>query len=97
MGTPIMGADSYTLKYTAFAMAGGNLTVNAKIGQTMSPYTADFSTNDNVTAGPTPFTHMFTPSSGDDPSAGIAFTIPQTGNVTSATTVCFQNVSLIQN
>jgi hypothetical protein len=97
MGTPILAADSYTLKYTAFAMTGGNLTVNAKIGQTMSPYTADYSTNDNVTAGPTPFTHTFTPSSGDDSSAGIAFMIPQTGNVTGPTTVCFQNVSLVQN
>jgi len=99
-GLALSGANSYTLTYTAFSMSGGNVPVDAKVGQTMQPYTADFETAmgaaDPVTATPTPFTHTFTPMY-SDPSAGIAFMIPQTGNVTAATTVCFEKVSLVQN
>jgi hypothetical protein len=100
-GLSLAGADSYTLTYTAFSMTGGNVSVDAKVGQTMSPYMADFETmmgeGDPVTAAPTKFTHTFTPNY-SDPSAGIAFAIPQApNNATAATTVCFENVSLVQN
>ena len=98
-GASLLGADTYTLAYTAFSMTGGNVTIDAKVGQTMQPFTADFETTgagDAVTAAPTPFTHTFTPNY-SDPSAGIAFTIPQTGNVNATTTVCFEKVSLAQN
>jgi len=102
-GTPIVAADSYTLEYTAFTMTGGNVSIDAKVGQTSGQYLSDFETGggtmnpDPVTPTATPFTHTFNPENGDDPSAGIAFMIPQTGTVTAATIVCFQNVSLIQN
>jgi hypothetical protein len=99
-GLSLSGANSYTLTYTAFSMTGGNVSVDAKVGQTMQPYTADFETaagsGDAVAAAPKKFTHMFTPMY-SDPSAGIAFAVPQTGNVSAATTVCFEDVSLVQN
>jgi hypothetical protein len=98
-GLSLSGSASYTLEYTAFSMMGGNVTVDAKVGQTMQPFNADFETmSDMVTSTPTPFTHTFTPEMGNDSSAGIAFMIPPPGgNVTAATTVCFENVSLVQN
>ncbi len=98
-GVPLMAGTSYTLKYTAVSTMGGNVSVDAKVGQTMQPYNADFETSanqDSVTGAPMTFTHTFTAMNADS-SAGIAFMVPQMGNVTPATTVCFQNVSLIQN
>jgi hypothetical protein len=99
-GVPLTAGASYTLKYTAVSMLGGNVSVDAKVGQTMQPYNADFETSANngdpVTAASATFTHTFTAMNADS-SAGIAFAVPQMGSVTPATTVCFQNVSLVQN
>jgi hypothetical protein len=98
-GAALTGGASYTFSY--MAMATVPLTVDAKVGETNSPYTADFETAtgmDAVTATLSPFTHTFTEPAAGDTSAGIAFTIPQTGNVPAGeTTVCFANVSLVQN
>jgi hypothetical protein len=101
MGASLTGSASYTLSYKAFSMMGGNVLVDAKVGQTTGQYVADFETQmndgDPVTTTPTTFTHMFTPPNGDDPSAGIAFMIPQSGSAAAATTVCFEDVGLVQN
>jgi hypothetical protein len=97
-GPALVGGASYTFSY--MAMATVPLTIDAKVGETNSPYTADFetTTGDAVTATLTPFTHTFTEGAAGDTSAGLAFTVPQTGSVpTGETKVCFANVSLVQN
>jgi hypothetical protein len=83
---------SYTFSYKARATSM-NVTVDAKVGHTASPYTADFETaSDAVTTSEQPFTHTFTPAQ-DDSSTGLAFMFTSTN----AQSVCFQAVSLVQN
>jgi hypothetical protein len=112
-GTPfaLTAGASYTLSYSA--MATVPLTIDAKVGYTMPGYTADFETSgspacsapstcdpggDMVGTSLTPFTHTWTEMTGGDTSTGLAFTLPQTGNVPSGETqVCFANVSVVQN
>jgi hypothetical protein len=99
-GAPLVGGASYTFSYEA--MATVPLTVDAKIGMTAVPYTADFETvagDDLVTTSLVTFTHTWTEGAAGDTSAGVAFTIPQApGNVPSGETqVCFANVRLVQN
>lgn len=96
-GATLTGGASYTFSYSALATVG--LTVDAKVGQTVSPYTADFeSATDAVPTTLQAFTHTFNEPAAGDTSAGVAFTIPQTGNVPAGETqVCFENVSLVQN
>jgi hypothetical protein len=97
-GAALTAGASYTFSY--MAMATVPLTVDAKVGETNTPYNADFDTTagmDAVTTTLTTFTHTFTEGPGDT-SAGIAFTIPQGGSVPAGETmVCFANVSLAQN
>jgi Carbohydrate binding domain len=91
-GAVLLAGTSYTFSYSASSMAAP-ISVDAKVGQTTSPYNADFeNAADAVTTQVTPFTHTFTASSGD-PSAGIAFAFM----AAAPETVCFQNVSLVQN
>jgi hypothetical protein len=99
-GAALTGGASYTFTYSA--MATVPLTVDAKVGETNSPYTADFDTpsgSDAVTTSFMTFTHMFTESSSGDTSAGVAFTLAQgpTNVPSGETQVCFQNISLVQN
>jgi hypothetical protein len=83
---------SYTFSYKARASMA-SVTVDAKVGHSVSPYTADFETaNDGVTTSLQPFTHPFTATAGDT-STGIAFAFTSTV----AQQVCFQSVSLVQN
>ncbi len=97
-GPNLSTSASYTLSYTASATSA--ITVDAKVGWTMSPYYAIFETpSDMVGTSPTTFTHPFS-AAGDaavemgDMSAGIAFAFSAgaSGNM-----VCFQNISLIEN
>jgi hypothetical protein len=91
-GAVLLPGDSYTFSYSA-ASTTAPVTMDAKVGQTTSPYTADFETaSDAVTTTVTPFSHTFTATTGD-PSAGIAFAFM----ASAPETVCFQNVSLVQN
>jgi hypothetical protein len=91
-GAVLLPGDSYTFSYSA-ASTTAPVSLDAKVGQTTSPYTADFETaSDPVTTTAGPFSHTFTASTGD-PSAGIAFAFM----ATAPETVCFQNVSLVQN
>jgi hypothetical protein len=98
-GPALSPGASYTLSYMAMATAA--VTVDAKVGHTSAPYTADFETptgSDAVTTSFSTFTHTFTaPSAPAETSAGIAFTIPQTGQLAAADTVCLENVSLVEN
>jgi hypothetical protein len=90
-GIPLSSGSSYTFSYAAHA-ASQMVTVDAKVGQTMSPYAADIeSTTDAVGTSSTNFTHAI--SGKQDTSAGIAFTF--TSAV--AQMVCFENVSIVQN
>jgi Carbohydrate binding domain len=91
-GAVLLSGTSYTFSYSASSMAAP-ISIDAKVGQTTSPYTADFETGaDAVTTQVTPFSHTFTASPGD-PSAGVAFAF----TAAAPETVCFQNVSLVQN
>jgi hypothetical protein len=83
---------TYTLSYMARATQS-TLTVDAKVGHTTAPYTADFETpSDSVTTMLQPFTHTFMPPQ-DDSSTGLAFAFTSSGSQS----VCFQSVSLVQN
>lgn len=85
-------AASYTFTYQAMASLSG-LSVDAKVGHTTSPYTADFeATADAVTTSEQTFTHTFMPGQ-DDSSTGLAFTFTSP----MAQNVCFQAVSLVPN
>jgi len=96
---PLTAGASYTLSY--MAMATPAVIVDAKVGHTTSPYTADFETptgSDAVTTSFTSFEHPFTaPTNPAETSAGVAFQIPQTGNAAAAEMVCFEMVSLVEN
>jgi hypothetical protein len=102
-GTPgpaLTPGASYTFTYMAQATPA--ISVDAKVGHSMSPYTADFETplgGDPVTASFTTFTHTFmAPTSPAETSAGIAFAIPASGVAASpGAQVCFKNVNLVQN
>jgi hypothetical protein len=93
-GTPgaVLTTGSYTFTYTSRATVSG-VTVDAKIGQSVSPYAADYeSKSDPASMMAQPTTHQFVAMNADS-SAGIAFafTLSQAGQV------CFQKVSLVKN
>jgi hypothetical protein len=97
---------TYTLSYTASgatATAAVPIGIIAKVGQTAIPLTVLFQTESPdllMSPAPVTFTHTFTSPQTDagavaDMSAGLAFGVVE--NATEGTTVCFQNVSLVQN
>jgi hypothetical protein len=96
-GVMLSSGATYTFTYSA--MATPAVTVDAKVGHSSSPYTADFETqsgSDAVSTSFSTFVHSFTaPTNPVETSAGIAFGIPQAGNVGAAETVCFEEVSLV--
>jgi hypothetical protein len=94
-GVPLSATGSYTFSYTAHSTVA-DVTMDAKVGDTVGPnyLPVDFeSETDPITTAAKTFTHPFTPASGADPSAGLAFTF--VSNV--AQSVCFANVSLVAN
>jgi hypothetical protein len=92
VGAVLEQGASYTLSYGAYSTTSP-LAMDAKVGQTMSPYTPDFETaTDAVTTTVTTFTHTFTATTGDT-SAGIAFAFTPTMD----DQICFENVSLTKN
>ncbi len=91
-GAVLASGTSYTFSYKARATQP--LNVDAKIGESNSPYTADFeSPSDSVTTSLQAFAHTFTPSQADS-SAGVAFAF-MAGS--SANQICFQAVGLFAN
>jgi hypothetical protein len=83
---------SYTFTYKARATPP--LMVDAKVGLSMMPYTADFDAKmEAVTTPLQTFTHPFTAPQADT-SAGIAFTFAAGG---AGNQVCFQSVGLFAN
>jgi len=97
-GIMLSPGASYTFSYSA--MATPAVTVEAKVGHSDFPYTADFDGFDPVPTTLTVFTSPpFAAPTADaaETSAGIEFTIPSTGTVASTETICFENVSLVQN
>lgn len=93
----LAGGYSYTFSYTV--AVGYNTTdgynsgaVDAKVGHTTSPYTVDADyANESTPAGTTMHAHTF--SGVTDTSAGVAFTFTPVNDGT----ICFSNVSLVQN
>jgi hypothetical protein len=97
-GIMLSPGASYTFSYSA--MATPAVIVEAKVGHSYAPYTAEYDGFNTITGTLTAFTSPpFAAPTADaaETSAGIEFTIPETGTVTSAETVCFENVSLVQN
>jgi hypothetical protein len=94
-GVPLSATGSYTFSYTAHTTNAVGVTMDAKVGHTVAPYLpVDFeSQTDPVRTTATTFTHPFTPASGADTSAGLAFSF--VSGV--AQSVCFANVSLVLN
>jgi hypothetical protein len=89
---PLAAGYSYTFAYTAWSTQA-LYSFNAKVGHSVSPYTAAFSTFlDDPDVTPTLFTHDFVTSYGDT-GAGVAFVI----EAYSATTICFDNVVLVRH
>ncbi len=88
---------SYTLSYKAWTTGSTAVDVEAKVGLSYSPYTADLDVNspqDSVQTSQT-FVHTFTTTT-DDPSAGIAFLVVGS-SATSGNNICFDDVTLVRN
>jgi hypothetical protein len=99
-GIMLSPGASYTFSYSAMATPG--VMVEAKLGHSSDPYTPDFTGYNMVTTTRTAFpSSPFAAPTADaeETSAGLAFFIPPLGmGTTSAnTTVCFENVSLVEN
>jgi hypothetical protein len=98
-GLMLTPGASYTFSYSA--MATPAVMVEAKVGHSTAPYTADYDGTNAVTATFTAFTPPPFQGPTEDAaenSAGLAFYIPPAGTSTSVqTTVCFESVSLVQN
>ena len=94
-GAPLSATGSYTFSFNAHTTTRTAVTVDATVGDTVAPYLpVDFeSAGDRVTNAAATFAHTFTPASGADSSAGVSFSF--TSNV--AQSVCFANVSLVEN
>jgi hypothetical protein len=95
VGVPLSATGSYTFSYTAHATKA-DVTINATVGDSVGPdyLPVDFeSKTDPVTTTASTFIHPFTPASGADTSAGLSFLF--VSNV--AQSVCFANVSLVEN
>lgn len=92
---------TYTLSYRAWS-SGAAVSVEAKVGLSYSPYTADLDVNSpqdsatqtSICKAPE-FKHTFT-TKGDDPSAGIAFLVVGS-SATAGVDVCFDNVTLVSS
>ncbi len=94
LSTPLSAGTSYTFSYTAWVTTGTLYTFTAKVGHSVSPYTADFTTSlDAPSATSTDFVHTFTQTAADT-GAGIGFSIEA---YSASATVCLQNVSLVAN
>jgi hypothetical protein len=98
----LVQGNTYTLKYTVYNSSTycttypAYCTVEAVVAGYMPPYTPrDLDvTGDSVSATPTTHTHQFTvTAAGGDPTAGVS--LQYTGYYSD--TVCFSNVSLVQN
>jgi hypothetical protein len=80
---------------SSIRLASGSLyTFTAKVGHSVSPYAADYTTSmDAPGTTPTQFSHTFAQSLADT-GAGIGFSIVANS---STAMLCFQNVSLLPN
>jgi hypothetical protein len=85
-GTMLSLSGAYKLTF----QASGGGTVHVKIGMAVSPYSADYEGNSSISSGLQTYTHNFT---ANDNNAGIAFTFMNAGT----STVCLDNVALVQN
>jgi hypothetical protein len=91
----LAAGSTYTLAYTARVLTPAQTTVSidAKVGLSMSPYTPDFESSDMVGPTATSFSHPFAEMTPGDTSAGISLNFAgATGTV-----VCFSNVTLTPN
>jgi hypothetical protein len=85
-GTMLSLSGTYKLTF----QASGAGTVHVKVGMAVSPYGADYEGNSSISNSLQTYTHMFTAT---DNNAGIAFTFMNAGS----STVCLDNITLVQN
>jgi hypothetical protein len=88
----LVQGQKYTFSYNARTLGAYTISLQAKVGQSMSPYNPDYQIYDSVGMTLTGYSHPFTETVvGGDPSAGISFYFTGLENET----VCFSNVSLV--
>ncbi len=95
-GVVLESGSSYTFSYSA---GGTALTLVAKVGLTVSPWTAAFSSDDTIGTTVNDYSHTFTASSVLGP-VGVAFIISDPSVLSYfyyPGQVCFDNVSLVKN
>jgi hypothetical protein len=94
-GAALSATGFYAFSYTAHATEA-DVTINAIVGDSVGPnyLPVDFESKPElVTTTATTFTYPFTPAHGADASAGISFSFVSKV----AQSVCFANVSLVEN
>jgi hypothetical protein len=96
----IMLSPGATYTFSYWAMATPAVTVESKVGHSIAPFTPEYTGADAVPTTLSFFSHPVpAPVAADaaETSAGVEFTIPDMGTVASDETVCFENVSLVEN
>jgi hypothetical protein len=87
----LVAGRTYTFAYTARVVSPQTtVSIDAKVGLSMSPYTPDFESSDMVGPTATSFSHPFIEMTPGDTSAGISLNFAGT----TGTVVCFSNVTL---
>ncbi len=95
-GVTLESGSSYTFAYSA---GGASLVVVAKVGLTVSPWTAAFSSLDSIGTNMSDYSHTFAASSVAG-TVGVAFTIADPSALSYfyyPGQICFDNVSLTKN
>jgi hypothetical protein len=92
-GMVISSANTYTFSYTVYTLSG-TVSIDSKVGHSVTPFTPTEveSLYDSATTTPQTYSHAITAAS--DSSAGVALSFDP--NMASQT-VCFANVSVVQN
>jgi hypothetical protein len=95
-GAELVGGVSYALTYSAWTSRSG-VSIDAKVGQVKSPYSADFETTDDVQTQSRTFSHTFVAAMDD--VVGVAFAPSVSGGGGTATgstfMLCIADVSLV--
>lgn len=92
----LYAGKTYTLSYDVRSTGPLTVSVNAKVGLAVPPFTEDFSRTDDAGVDNAVRTFVHTRMlKSSDPQAGVALELTATG-VSDSTTVCIDNVSLVE-
>jgi hypothetical protein len=92
-GMVLSSANTYTFSYTVYTLSG-TVTIDAKVGHSVTPFTPTDVESLYDYATTTPQTYSHTISAASDTSAGVALSYDP---LTTGQTVCFANVRVVQN